>query len=228
MSGWTFQHSGPFVIAGPCVLESLERGFQIADTLVAVAEKLQIPLCFKASFDKANRSGPHSGRGPGLQLGLEMLSKIREHSGLPVLTDVHEPSQLPLVAHDVAVTERGTFFGYHDLVVDYRNLERLRRLGSVKVIFDATHSVQRPGLAGDGASGGDRDFVPTLLAAAAVSGADGFFLETHPNPDQAISDAATQWPLDRVESLLDLGVDLWHQARNYSTGITQPASRGIH
>jgi len=114
---------------------------------------------------------------------------------------------------EVAVTERGTFFGYGDLVVDMRNFERLRAATGAPVIFDATHAVQRPGQGASGASGGDRAHVPALLAAAAVAGADGFFLETHPDPAKALSDAATQWPLDQLTELLDRTLDLWARAR---------------
>jgi 2-dehydro-3-deoxyphosphooctonate aldolase (KDO 8-P synthase) len=114
---------------------------------------------------------------------------------------------------EIAVTERGTFFGYGDLVVDMRNFDRLRSAVGVPVIFDATHSVQRPGQGAGGSSGGDREHIPALLAAAAVAGADGFFLETHPEPARALSDAATQWPLDRLAPLLDRTLDLWSRAR---------------
>ena len=115
-------------------------------------------------------------------------------------------------SREVAVTERGTFFGYGDLVVDMRNFSRLRDVAGTPVIFDATHAVQRPGRGDSGSSGGDRDLIPSLLAAAAVAGADGFFLETHPDPARALSDAATQWPLDRLPALLDRTLDLWARA----------------
>jgi 2-dehydro-3-deoxyphosphooctonate aldolase (KDO 8-P synthase) len=113
---------------------------------------------------------------------------------------------------DVAVTERGTFFGYGDLVVDMRNFTRLREATGAPVIFDATHSVQQPGQGAGGSSGGNREFIPPLLAAAAAAGADGFFLETHPDPARALSDAATQWPLDRLADLLDRTLDVWARA----------------
>jgi 2-dehydro-3-deoxyphosphooctonate aldolase (KDO 8-P synthase) len=115
-------------------------------------------------------------------------------------------------SREVAVTERGTFFGYGDLVVDMRNVSRLRDVAGTPVIFDATHAVQRPGRGDSGSSGGDRDMIPSLLAAAAVAGADGFFLETHPDPSRALSDPATQWPLDRLPALLDRTLDLWARA----------------
>jgi 2-dehydro-3-deoxyphosphooctonate aldolase (KDO 8-P synthase) len=114
---------------------------------------------------------------------------------------------------EVAVTERGTFFGYGDLVVDCRNFARMREATGVPVIFDATHSVQQPGQAAGGASGGLREFIPALLGAAAVAGADGFFLETHPDPASALSDAATQWPLDRLDALVRRSLAIWHAAR---------------
>jgi 2-dehydro-3-deoxyphosphooctonate aldolase (KDO 8-P synthase) len=116
-------------------------------------------------------------------------------------------------ANDVAVTERGTFFGYGDLVVDMRNFTRLREATGAPVIFDATHSVQQPGQGDGGSSGGQREFIPTLLAAAAAAGADGFFLETHPDPERALSDAATQWPLDELAELVGQTLDVWGRAR---------------
>jgi 2-dehydro-3-deoxyphosphooctonate aldolase (KDO 8-P synthase) len=243
---------------------------QVADHLAALAARLEVRVCFKASFDKANRARLAAPRGPGLEEGLRALERVRQRSGLPVLTDIHEPGQagvaaevvdvlqvpaflcrqtdllraagatgLPVnikkgqwlapeamggavekvragagdAATDVAVTERGTFFGYGDLVVDFRNLRRLRQATGARVVFDATHAVQRPGQGPTGASGGARDDVPALLAAAAVAGADGFFLETHPDPDTARSDPATQWPLHRLEPLVRRTLDLWYRAR---------------
>jgi 2-dehydro-3-deoxyphosphooctonate aldolase (KDO 8-P synthase) len=116
-------------------------------------------------------------------------------------------------APEVAVTERGTFFGYGDLVVDMRNFTRLREATGAPVIFDATHAVQQPGQGESGASGGQREFIPPLLAAAAAAGADGFFVETHPDPARALSDAATQWPLDRLADLVGQTLDVWGRAR---------------
>jgi 2-dehydro-3-deoxyphosphooctonate aldolase (KDO 8-P synthase) len=231
-----------------------------------------LPVCFKASFDKANRARLDAARGPGLEAGLRLLERVRRESGLPVLTDIHEAGQAAAAAEvadalqipaflcrqtdllvaagrtgrpvnvkkgqwmpaeamagavekvrgggstDVAVTERGTFFGYGDLVVDVRNFVRLREATGAAVVFDATHSVQQPGQGAAGASGGRREFIPPLLAAAAVAGADGFFLETHPDPARALSDAATQWPLDRLGELLDRTLDLWVRARERPAG----------
>ncbi|HEX2248767.1 MAG TPA: 3-deoxy-8-phosphooctulonate synthase, partial [Gemmatimonadales bacterium] len=116
-------------------------------------------------------------------------------------------------ASDVAVTERGTFFGYGDLVVDMRNFSRLREATGAPVIFDATHAVQRPGQGESGASGGQREFIPPLLAAAAAAGADGFYLESHPNPATAQSDAATQWPLEHLAELVGQTLEIWGRAR---------------
>lgn len=262
MSGWSFARA-PFVIAGPCVVEPGDVLPRVAEALARYADRRGVPVCFKASFDKANRSRLSGARGPGVDEGLRLLERVREESGLPLLTDIHEAHQAAPAAEvadalqipaflcrqtdllvaagrtgrpvnlkkgqwmspegmtgsvekvrsggtrEVAVTERGTFFGYGDLVVDMRNFLRLRDATGAPVIFDATHSVQRPGLGPAGASGGEREHIPALLAAAAGAGADGFFLETHPDPARALSDAATQWPLDRLPELLDRTLDLW-------------------
>jgi len=264
---WTFGQR-PFLIAGPCVIEPGDVLPRVAETLARIGAARRIPICFKASFDKANRAVADAARGPGLEEGLRVLERVRAESGLPVLTDIHEPSQAAAAAHvadalqipaflcrqtdllvaagrtgrpvnvkkgqwmqaeamagaidkvrraggaDVAVTERGTFFGYGDLVVDMRNFGRLRAATGAPVIFDATHAVQQPGQGAGGASGGQREHIPPLLAAAAVAGADGFFLETHPEPARALSDAGTQWPLDRLDDLLGRTLDLWARAHD--------------
>jgi 2-dehydro-3-deoxyphosphooctonate aldolase (KDO 8-P synthase) len=266
VSGWSFTPA-PFLIAGPCVVETEDVMHRVADGLADVAQRHGIRVCFKASFDKANRARLGGARGPGLDAGLRALERVRRRSGLPIVTDIHHPAQaapaaviadalqIPaflcrqtdlLVAagatgrpvnikkgqwmapeemrgavekvrgggsQEVAVTERGTFFGYGDLVVDMRSFSRLRKATGAAVVFDVTHSVQQPGRGADGASGGDRTQVPALLAAAAVAGADGFFLETHPDPSAALSDAAIQWPLERLDWLVGRTVDLWHRAR---------------
>jgi 2-dehydro-3-deoxyphosphooctonate aldolase (KDO 8-P synthase) len=265
LSGWSFARV-PFVIAGPCVVEPGDVLPRVAEVLARYAARRGVPVCFKASFDKANRSRLGAPRGPGADEGLRQLERVRERSGLPLLTDIHEPHQAGPAAEvadvlqipaflcrqtdllvaagrsgrpvnvkkgqwmsadgmagsvekvrsggagEIAVTERGTFFGYGDLVVDMRNFARLRDATGAPVIFDATHSVQRPGLGADGATGGERGLIPALLAAAAGAGADGFFLETHPDPARAPSDAATQWPLERLPDLLDRTLDLWARA----------------
>ena len=239
----------------------------VAERLLRIGRSLGMAVCFKASFDKANRSRGDAPRGPGLHDGLETLTRIRDASGLPVLSDVHETGQVALVAEvvdvlqvpaflcrqtdllvacgrtgrpvnvkkgqwmdpaamagavakirlggstDIATTERGTFFGYGDLVVDMRNFGRMRAATEVPVLFDATHSVQRPGQGPEGSSGGARDAIPNLLMAAAGAGADGFFIETHPDPARALSDRETQWPLDQLEPLLRRAVAVWRTAR---------------
>ena len=264
--GWSFGRT-PFLIAGPCVIEPGDMLLRVAEELARIERDLGLPVCLKASFDKANRSRLGASRGPGLDEGLRALERARAASGLPVITDIHEPQQAQPAAQvadalqipaflcrqtdllvaagrtgkpvnvkkgqwldpeamrgavekvrsagapEVAVTERGTFFGYGDLVVDMRNFSRLREATGSAVIFDATHAVQQPGRGESGASGGQRDFIPPLLAAAAAAGADGFFVETHPDPAKAQSDAATQWPLERLAELVGQTLDVWGRAR---------------
>jgi len=266
VSGWRFG-PGPFLVAGPCVVEEGDLLRRVAERLASLGERHGIAVCFKASFDKANRSRLSAVRGPGVERGLELLAAARAASGLPLLTDVHEAAQAALAAEvvdvlqvpaflcrqtdlllacgrtgkpvnvkkgqwmqpeamagalekvreggssEVAVTERGTFFGYGDLVVDFRSLARLRAATGAPVIFDATHSVQQPGHGPGGSSGGAREHIPALLGAAAAAGADGFFVETHPDPAHAPSDAETQWPLDRLEELLVRTLRIWRAAR---------------
>jgi 2-dehydro-3-deoxyphosphooctonate aldolase (KDO 8-P synthase) len=250
----------PMVIAGPCVIETEETALLTANKIAEVAQRLKIPIFYKSSFDKANRTSITSPRGPGIEEGLRILEKVKAETGLPILTDVHETWQVPLVAecaeilqipaflcrqtelimaaaasgrivnikkgqflapedmrHIVAkaatslpkgqtaeqsimLTERGTSFGYHDLVVDMRGLAIMRESGC-PIIFDATHSVQRPSGQGN-VSGGNREFIPLLTRAAAAAGVDGLFVETHPDPEKSWSDAATSWPLDDFERLV--------------------------
>jgi len=251
---WSLGDGELFAIAGPDVLESAGLALETARALVEVASRLSLPLVFKSSYLKANRSSVDAYTGPGLEEGLEILAEVKRETGLPVLTDVHETEEVERVAEvadvlqipaflsrqtrliqaaastgrivnlkkgqflapdDVAlavekatrtgndrviVTERGTSFGYHNLVVDMRSLGRLRSLG-VPVVFDATHSVQLPS-AGDGESGGEREFVALLARAAVAAGIDGVFLETHPDPPRAKCDAASQWPLEAFEPLV--------------------------
>ena len=242
------------VIAGPCVIESLELCREVAAEAKAVCASLGLPYIFKASFDKANRTSSGSFRGDGLTRGLEVLAAIKAEFGVPVLTDVHETWQVKPVSEVVDVlqipaflsrqtdlliaagesgrvvnvkkgqflapwdmknvvekvsgtgntrlllTERGASFGYNTLVVDMRSLPIMRALG-YPVVFDATHSVQQPGGLGT-SSGGQREFIPTLLRAAVAAGVDALFLEVHPNPEQALSDAATMLPLSQLRALL--------------------------
>ncbi len=242
------------VIAGPCVVESEERTLETAHVLAAMAERLGLPLVFKSSFDKANRSSIETFRGPGLEEGLRVLRLVKEETGLPVLTDVHEPDQcgpaaevcdvlqIPaflcrqtdlvvaaartgravnikkgqFMAPDgmrrivdkarsagndrVTVTERGVSFGYQNLVVDMRSFAMMQDDG-IAVIYDVTHSLQLPGAAGE-ESGGLRRFAEPLARAAVAAGADGLFLEVHPDPDRALSDKAVQLDPERAEALL--------------------------
>jgi 2-dehydro-3-deoxyphosphooctonate aldolase (KDO 8-P synthase) len=243
------------LITGPCVLESDELNLEIARAVRGWSESFALPVIFKASFDKANRSQMNSARGPGLAEGLQRLATVKEETGLALLTDIHEPEQAERAAAvvdvlqipaflcrqtdlllaagatgkpinvkkgqwmsphdmagaveklrkagaaDVAITERGTFFGYGDLVVDMRSFSAARAATGAPVIFDGTHSVQRPGQAA-GASGGNPEHTPALVRAAVAAGCDGLFLETHPNPAEAPSDGANMLPLERMRGLL--------------------------
>jgi 2-dehydro-3-deoxyphosphooctonate aldolase (KDO 8-P synthase) len=249
-----------FLIAGPCVIESEALQLRVAERLKAITDKLGILFFFKSSFDKANRSSDKSFRGPGIDEGLKILAKVRDEIGVPVLTDVHDISQIKAVAevvdvlqtpaflarqtdfihavaasgkpvnikkaqfmapHDmknvvdkarnaaqsagikedvIMVCERGASFGYNNLVSDMRGLAIMRETGC-PVVFDATHSVQLPGGQGT-SSGGQREHVPVLARAAVAAGISGLFMETHPDPANAMSDGPNAWPLDRMESLL--------------------------
>jgi 2-dehydro-3-deoxyphosphooctonate aldolase (KDO 8-P synthase) len=245
----------PFaLIAGPCAIESREHVLMMAQELKAITAELGIPLIFKSSFDKANRTSAMTGRGLGLEKGIEILAEVKETTGLPVLTDVHESwqckpvgevvdvLQIPaflcrqtdllaaaaatgramnikkgqfLAPWDMAqvtakveslggerilVCERGTSFGYNTLVSDMRGLPQLAATGW-PVIFDATHSVQQPGGLG-GRSGGQREYVPVLARAALAVGVAGVFIETHDDPDHAISDGPNMVPLREMKALL--------------------------
>ncbi|MBN1508804.1 MAG: 3-deoxy-8-phosphooctulonate synthase [Sedimentisphaerales bacterium] len=243
-----------FLMAGPCVIESEDGCLEIAERLVQVAERTGVGAIFKASFDKANRSSITSFRGPGLARGMKILAKVRTASGLPVMTDVHEPAQAAEVAATVdclqvpaflcrqtdllcacagtgkpvsvkkgqfvspeemgnvvekiqacgndkiVLTERGTFFGYNRLVNDMSGIVVMKGFGC-PVVFDATHSTQQPGGLGT-ASGGRRELAPVLARAAVAAGANGLFLEVHPEPEKAKSDAASMLPLDWLEGVI--------------------------
>ncbi len=245
-----------FLIAGPCVLEDDGLNFQIADHVAALCDRLGVRAVFKASFDKANRSSGSSPRGPGPASGLEALRRVRDRSGLPVITDIHLPQQAVEVAdavdalqipaflcrqtdlleaagatgrpvnvkkgqwmapediagaveklrgagaEDLAVTERGTAFGYGRWVVDMKSFTVMSEAARCATIFDASHAVQLPGGAGQ-ASGGEPRFIETLAGAAVAAGADGLFVEVHPDPAAAPSDGANMLPLGRLEGLLE-------------------------
>ena len=220
-----------FLIAGPCVIESEAMAREIASETKRIADELQIPYIFKASFDKANRSSIDSFRGPGLKEGLWILGAIKEDFGVPVLSDIHESWQAELAAevlsiiqipaflsrqtdillaavkkveetgnHRVMLGERGTFFGYNNLVVDFRGIPIMKATGC-PVVMDASHSVQKPTAAGQ-VSGGDPEFIPLMARAGIVAGANGLFLEVHPQPDKALSDKGNSFELKKLKSLL--------------------------
>ncbi|MFH1059835.1 MAG: 3-deoxy-8-phosphooctulonate synthase [Pseudomonadota bacterium] len=254
LAGRSFGRGRFFVIAGPCVIEDEALTLTIASELAALSARLDLPLIFKASFDKANRTSLESFRGPGIEKGLSILAQVRETTGLPVISDIHTPAQAAAAAavldvlqipaflcrqtdllveaartgkvinikkgqfvapHDMApavakvraagndriwLTERGSSFGYNNLVVDMRGIGVMLALGC-PVVFDATHSVQLPG--GQGlTSGGDRRFIAPLARAAVAAGADAVFLEVHPRPDQALCDGPNSLPLTELEGLL--------------------------
>ena len=249
----TFGENTLGLIAGPCVIESREHSLKIANAIQEITEKVGIPFIFKNSFDKANRSTFSSYRGLGIDEGLSILSDVKNQTGLPVLTDIHEASQTNSVA-DVAdvlqipaflcrqtdllvaaaktgkpvnvkkgqylspwdmknvveklevsgcksilLTDRGTQFGYNNLVADMRAIPIMQELDH-PVIFDATHSAHLPG--GGTTTPGMREMIPTLAKSAVAAGCDGIFMEVHDNVLEAKSDASTQWPLDKLESLL--------------------------
>jgi 2-dehydro-3-deoxyphosphooctonate aldolase (KDO 8-P synthase) len=242
------------LIAGPCVIESEAAALNIAKALKDITAKLGIPFIFKSSFDKANRTSVESFRGPGIKRGLEVLRKVKEKTGVPVLSDVHSVEDvkqaaklldiiqipallcrqtdiilaaaktgkavnikkgqflapwdmLPIIKKaestgnkDIIITERGSSFGYNNLVTDFRGLEIMRNFG-YPVIFDATHSVQLPGGKGT-CSAGQREFAAGLSRAAVAFGCDGLFLEVHPDPDKALCDGPNMVSLSSLPELL--------------------------
>jgi 2-dehydro-3-deoxyphosphooctonate aldolase (KDO 8-P synthase) len=275
---FTFRRDALFLIAGPCVLESDALNIRVGEHLARLAERVPGGLVYKASFDKANRSNAGAARGPGLDEGLAALERVRQATGLPLLTDVHLPEQCAPAAEvvdvlqipaflcrqtdllvaagatgkpvnvkkgqwmhpegmrgavekvrgarnaesristpesrdTVAVTERGSFFGYGDLVVDMRGFARMRDACNAPVIFDGTHSVQRPGMGEGGASGGAREHIAALTRAAVAAGADGLFLETHPDPDHAPSDGPNMLPLSSLDAVVNRAVEIWQLCR---------------
>jgi 2-dehydro-3-deoxyphosphooctonate aldolase (KDO 8-P synthase) len=243
-----------FLILGPCVIESEELTLRIARKIAALSVETGIPMIFKASFDKANRTSVHSYRGPGMEAGLEILAKVKKETGLPVISDIHIPAQADAAAEvldviqipaflsrqtdlllaasrtgrainikkgqfqapddmehairkvvstgntRIMLTERGVSFGYQDLVADMRSIIKMKRFG-YPVVFDATHSSQFPGK-GAGRSGGDRSFVAPLAKAAVAAGADGIFMEVHPDPDHALCDGPNSYHLDNLPHLV--------------------------
>ena len=242
------------IIAGPCVIENRDHSLEMSYAIKEVSENVGIPIIFKSSFDKANRTSIKSFRGPGIDEGMRILSDVKTETGLKVLTDIHSPEQAGLISdvvdiiqipaflsrqtdlliaaaktgkpinikkgqflapwdvehivkkmeesgsQNILLTDRGTQFGYNNLVADMRAIPLMKQFG-YPVIFDATHSAQLPGGSG-GHSSGMRDMIPTLARAAVAAGCNGVFIEVHNNVDEAKSDAATQWPLDKLASLL--------------------------
>ena len=253
--GISLGHGAPLVlISGPCVIEDYETTYRIGAALKEMAAKIGMPLIFKASYDKANRTSIQSYRGPGLEDGLKILAKIKRELGLPVLSDVHRIGEIAAAAevldviqipaflcrqtdviveiaraakpvnikkgqflapwditnvvekiestgnHRVLLTERGSMFGYNNLVVDFRSIAIMQKTG-YPVIFDATHSVQLPGGAGS-SSAGQREYAPLLARAAVAAGADGVFIEVHHDPDRALCDGPNSLKLDSLYDLL--------------------------
>ena len=253
----TIEEKGPlFLIAGPCVIENEDTTFKVAAFLKETSDLLDIPVIFKSSYDKANRTSLDSYRGPGIDRGLEILDRVKRETGLPILSDVHETAEIEKVSQvldviqipaflcrqtdlllaasrtglpvnikkgqflspwaieqaigkvrssgntNILVTERGTSFGYNNLIVDMRSIVIMKRFG-FPVVFDGTHSVQLPGSAGT-SSGGQREYVEYLARAAVAAGANGLFLEIHPQPESALCDGPNALPMDQVRPLLSL------------------------
>ena len=254
-----------FLIAGPCVAESKEICFKVAETLSGIRKNLGIQIIFKASYLKANRSSQASYRGPGIEKGLELLSAVKEKFKFPLITDIHESTEVPQVAQvadflqipaflcrqtvlleaaaktgrwinvkkgqflapwdmknvveklkanhnpNILVTERGTTFGYNNLVVDFRGMIHMLR-EKMNVVFDATHSVQTPSSHGK-SSGGDRTLVPQLAYAAAAIGVKGFFFETHPDPEKALCDGPNSVYLKDMKKITEKLLELSHSSK---------------
>ena len=242
------------IIAGPCVIENRDHSLEMSYAIKEVSENVGIPIIFKSSFDKANRTSIKSFRGPGIDEGMRILSDVKTETGLKVLTDIHSPEQAGLVSdvvdiiqipaflsrqtdlliaaaktgkpinikkgqflapwdvehivkkmeesgsQNILLTDRGTQFGYNNLVADMRAIPLMKQFG-YPVIFDATHSAQLPGGNGINTSG-MRDMIPTLARSAVAAGCNGLFMEVHNNVENAKSDASTQWPLEELRTLL--------------------------
>jgi len=243
-----------FFILGPCVIETEKIALDIADYLKKMSDRHGLKIFFKASFDKANRSSVNSFRGPGIDKGLEILAKVKQETGLPIVSDIHEAWQAKYVSevlsiiqipaflcrqtdllieagktglpvnvkkgqfmapedmkfiiekinstgnNKVMLTERGNFFGYRNMVVDFRNIPIMSK-NNLPVIIDATHSVQRP-TAENGTSGGNPEFIPLMASSGVVAGANGIFMEVHPEPKEAKSDGSNSLKLNKLERLL--------------------------
>ncbi len=255
------------LICGPCVIEDDDTMNRAADGITKIAEKLGLPLIFKSSYLKDNRSSEETWQGPGLEKGLKTLARIREQFGVPVLSDVHTPAEAEAAAEvldvlqipaylsmqtslalaagrtgkainikkgqfldpsdmekvvgkiertgnqNIMLTERGASFGYHNLVVDMRALVTMRNLG-YPVVFDPTHSVRVYGISSSDPAGGRPEYVPALTRAGVAAGIDVLFIESHPDPQCALCDAASQWPLPKLEALLRQVIEIDAAVRN--------------
>ena len=251
-----------FLIAGPCVIENEKITLEVAHFLKELAKELSIPVIFKTSYDKANRTSHVSYRGPGIDEGLRIIKRVKEKYKLLVISDVHCKEEITKAAkvldlvqipaflcrqtdliinaagtglpinikkgqflspwdikniikkitstgnNRILITERGVSFGYNNLVVDMRSIPIMQKFG-YPVVFDATHSVQLPGAAGDRSSG-QREFIPYLAKAAVAAGANGIFLEIHPDPDKALCDGPNSLPLENVKSLIETLIEIHH------------------
>ena len=250
----TFSKKHLGIIAGPCVIESRDHSLRMANEIKKISDDIELPIIFKSSFDKANRTSIKSFRGPGIDEGIKILSDVKAETELPVITDIHNADQAKVVAEvvdviqipaflsrqtdiliaasntgkpvnikkgqflapwdvehivqkieetghsNILLTDRGTQFGYNNLVADMRAIPLMKKYG-YPVVFDATHSAQLPGASG-GHSSGMRDMIPTLARSAVAAGCSGVFMEVHDKVDSAKSDAATQWPLSQLKDLL--------------------------
>jgi 2-dehydro-3-deoxyphosphooctonate aldolase (KDO 8-P synthase) len=244
-----------FLMAGPCVLENETMGFEIAERIVEITNRLNIPFIFKASYRKANRSKISSFTGIGNEKALKILKKIGKEFSIPIVTDIHTQSEALMAAkyvdvlqipaflcrqtdlllaaastgkvvnvkkgqfmspeamryavhkirdsgnNNIILTDRGSMFGYQDLVVDYRGIPTMQKFGC-DVVLDCTHSLQQPNQE-EGVTGGRPDLIPTIAKAGVAVGVDGLFIETHPKPEIAKSDGANMLALDKLESLLE-------------------------
>ena len=250
----TFSEKHLGIIAGPCVIKSRDHSLRMANEIKKISDDTELPIIFKSSFDKANRTSIKSFRGPGIDDGIKILSDVKLETGLPVITDIHNADQAKIVAEvvdviqipaflsrqtdiliaasntgkpvnikkgqflapwdvehivqkieetghsNILLTDRGTQFGYNNLVADMRAIPLMKKYG-YPVVFDATHSAQLPGASG-GHSSGMRDMIPTLARSAVAAGCSGVFMEVHDKVDSAKSDDATQWPLSQLKDLL--------------------------
>jgi len=261
---------GLFLISGPCVIESEDIMFRTAEKLKEVSVRLGLPLIYKSSFQKDNRSSAKYYDGPGLDKGLEILARIKREFDLPILSDIHYPEQAAPAAEvldiiqipaylcmqttlvvaaaktgkvinlkhgqflapenmakpaqkcveagndNIILTERGYTFGYNDLIVDPRSFYHLRQTG-YPVVFDITHAIRKYGIPSADPNGGAREFLPTIARAGVAAGVDGIFIEAHPNPSEALCDAASQYKLDELEEFLKPLIELYHITRKYPT-----------